>query len=98
MIVTPSGEQEPSSGRATAGDLDASEVWGLVAVTILRALLLALVLVLRRIGRALFGRKPERIDWEEGLRENLDECPVPMRTASSTVLLVHHLPAQLRMV
>lgn len=79
-------------------DLAPPEAWGLLFLTILLALLLVLALLLRGMGRRLFGRKPERIDWEAGLRENLDECPMPMRTASSTVLTVYNLPARLRLV
>jgi hypothetical protein len=74
------------------------EVWGLVLLTVALALLLVLILILRRLGRGLFRRRAEVIDWEEGLREQLDDCPVPVRMPNSKLLLVHHLPARVRLV
>jgi hypothetical protein len=74
------------------------EVWGLLLLTVALVVLLILALMLRRLGRTLFGRKPVPTDWDESLRENLDDTPVPVRTPTSSQVVVYHLPARLRLV
>jgi hypothetical protein len=75
------------------------EVWWLVLlVAALAALLLAGHLV-RGFWRALFPRRRRsRKDWDRGLREDLDECPMPARPAGERVLTAYHLPVRLRLV
>lgn len=74
------------------------EVWWLIFLTAALALLLLLGLVLRALGRALFRRRKPAPDWERDLRENLDECPLPVRPPGSRGLYVYHLPVRLRLV
>jgi hypothetical protein len=70
--------------------------WGILAVAAILVLVL-LLLILRGIGRALFGRRaaPAPPPDEDVIR--LDEIPLPLSQAARK-LWVYHLPARLRLV
>jgi hypothetical protein len=72
--------------------------WMLLLVAGLAVLLLAGHLV-RALWRALFRRRRRpRKDWDRDLREDLDECPLPVRPPGERVLTAYHLPVRLRLV
>jgi hypothetical protein len=70
------------------------EVWWLIFLTVA----LLVLLVLGRMIRSLFRRPKKSKDWEQDLRENLYECPLPVRPVGEQALSVYHLPARLRLV
>lgn len=72
--------------------------WAVLGVAALLVLWVGWAL-LRRLGRALFGRGPEKkVDWERDFREDLNECPLPVRPPAGRYLTVYHLPVRLRLV
>jgi hypothetical protein len=76
---------------------DAIPAWTVVAGVGL-LLLLVLLLLVRKLWRALFGRTPEPTAWDRELDINLDECPLPIRPEGERRLTVYHQPARLRLV
>jgi hypothetical protein len=54
--------------------------------------------MLGRTLRALFRSKRREADWDRDLREELDECPLPVQPPGDQLLSVYHLPARLRLV
>jgi hypothetical protein len=79
-------------------DLLNVEVWWLIELTVALLLLLLIGMLLRALGRALFGRKPKKRDWDKELRIELRKCPLPVRPAGDRRLFVYHLPVRLRLV
>lgn len=78
--------------------LDAGGWWAVLGVAALLALWVGWA-VLRRLGRALFGSRAEpKVDHERDLREDLDECPLPVRPPGEHCLTVYHIPVRLRLV
>jgi hypothetical protein len=75
------------------GRLDV-EVWALLLLVVALAVLVVVGTMLRR---ALRRRRPVR-HWERDLREDLDDCPLPVRPEGSRVLLAYHVPVRLRLV
>ena len=74
------------------------EAWGVVFLTAALAVLLALGLALRAVLRRLFGRPGPPGDWDRGLREDLQSCPVAAQPVGGPTLTIYHLPAVLRLV
>jgi hypothetical protein len=79
-------------------DLLGVEVWWLIFLAVALGLLLLLASVLRRLWRALFARKKPAADWERDLRQDLEECPLPVRPPGAHALTVYHVPVRLRLV
>jgi hypothetical protein len=78
--------------------LNAGGWWPVLGVLALVALLL-LWAVLRRLGRALFGRRARPSGgWDEELTIDLSECPLPVRPPGERRLTVYHVPVRLRLV
>ncbi|HKI34115.1 MAG TPA: hypothetical protein VKA46_19840 [Gemmataceae bacterium] len=76
---------------------DGVPAWAVVAgVGVL--LLIVLLLLVRKLWRALFGRAKESDAWDRELDVNLDECPLPTRPVGQRQLTVYHQPARLRLV
>jgi len=74
------------------------EVWWLIFLVAALVTLLVLGHLLRRLWRGLFARRQPAPDWERNLRENLEECPLPVRPPGEHVLAVYHVPVRLRLV
>ena len=74
------------------------EAWWLIELTAALLLLLLLGLLLRAVGRRLFGRKRPREEWDRNFRLQLDECPLPVRPPGLQWLYIYHLPVRLRLV
>jgi hypothetical protein len=73
--------------------------WWLVLGILGLIVLLILWLLVRALGRALFGRRPEpKPEWDEALVIHLADLPAPTRPPGSRRLTVYHLPARLRLV
>ena len=64
----------PPEYRALAPDW----AWWLLYLIALLLVLLIVGLTLKRLGRVL-ARKPEKRDWDAGLRVDLEECPMPIQ-------------------
>jgi hypothetical protein len=89
-LLAPLTDWMPPSVR----NLVAVEFWWLIFLVVA----LAALLLLGHALRALFRRKRRATDWERDLREDLDECPLPVRPPGDRALYVYHLPARLRLV
>ena len=74
------------------------EVWWLIFLTAALLLLLVIGLLMRRLWRALFARRPAPRDWDRDLRIVLDDCPLPVRPPGARALYLYHLPVRLRLV
>jgi hypothetical protein len=70
------------------------EAWWMILLVLA---LLALLLV-GHLLRGLFRRRPRQVEWDTGLRLDLDECPLPAGPPGNPVLFAYHLPVQLRLV
>jgi hypothetical protein len=79
-------------------DLLDVEVWWLIFLTAGLLLLLIVGLLLRAAFRALFRRPEAPAAWERDFREDLTECPLPVRPPGDRILTVYHLPVRLRLV
>jgi hypothetical protein len=80
-------------------DLLAPEVWWLIELTVALLLLLLIGMLLRSLGRALFGKKAaKKKDWDKSARIVLNECPLPVRPPAARRLFIYHVPARLRLV
>jgi hypothetical protein len=78
--------------------LDAGGWWLVLGAAGLLALLLAWSL-LRRLLRALFGRRPARErDWDREFAEDLSACPLPRHGPGERRLSIYNLPVRLRLV
>jgi hypothetical protein len=94
-FLSPLTDKLPPEVRAF---LDAGGWWAVLGVAAFLVLWVGWAL-LRRLGKALFGRQPEpRPNWEEELREDLRECPLPVRPPGERRLTVYHIPVRLRLV
>lgn len=71
--------------------------WAILGVAALAVLLLVLTLV-RRLFRALFGRRRPARALDLGPVENLDEYPLPLGPVGRRRLTVEGLPVRLRLV
>jgi hypothetical protein len=71
--------------------------WAVAAATGL-LLLLVLFLLLRKLWRALFGRRQTEDAWDRELAIDLDECPLPTRPPGERRVTVYHQPVRLRLV
>jgi hypothetical protein len=74
------------------------EVWWLIYLALVLASLVVLGHLLRKVGRTLFVRRPPPSHWERQLREDLDECPLPVRPWRDPVLTMYHVPVRMRLV
>lgn len=61
-------------------------------------ILLVLVMLLRGLGRLLFGRRKTPNDWDRERDIDLDSCPLPTSPPGDRRLTVYHLPVRLRLV
>src|SRR5262249_28292523 len=78
--------------------LDGGGWWPVLGVLALVVLLLVWA-ILRRLVRALFGRRTRRADnWDEELDIDLADCPLPVRPPGERRLTVYHVPGRLRLV
>src|SRR5437588_5142272 len=73
------------------------EVWWLIFLTVTLAVLLMIGLLLRKLGRALSFRQPVQPAHEREFREDLDECPLPVRPWGDPVLTLYHVPVRMRL-
>jgi hypothetical protein len=89
-LLAPLTDWLPPSVR----DRVAVEFWWLIFL----AAALLVLLILGRALRSLSRRRKRATDWDRDLRENLDECPLPVRPPGEQILSVYHLPARLRLV
>lgn len=74
------------------------EVWWLLQLIALLAVLLILGHILKGLGRLLFTRKGKERDWDKGFRVALEECPVPVQPPGEQALSVYHVPVRVRLV
>jgi hypothetical protein len=78
--------------------LDGGGWWVVLGVLALVLLLLAWA-ILKRLGRALFGRRAKPADnWDPELDIDLNDCPLPVRPPGERQLTVYHIPVRLRLV
>lgn len=78
--------------------LDGGGWWLVLGVVGLLALL-AVWSLLRRLWRALFGRRQAREkDWDREYAEDLSACPLPPRGPGERRLTIYNLPVRLRLV
>jgi hypothetical protein len=78
--------------------LDGGGWWLVLGVLALLVLLLVWA-VLKRLARALFGRRTGSADnWDEELDIDLADCPLPVRLPGDRQLTVYHVPVRLRLV
>lgn len=71
-------------------------VWWFVYVIILLSILLIVGLIIQR--RRRLARIAQERDWDQGFRENLEECPMPKQPAGEMGLSVYHIPVCVRLV
>jgi hypothetical protein len=74
------------------------EVWWLLYLIALLAALLIVGHFLKGVGRLLFTRRRKERDWDEGQREDLEECPMPVQPPGESALSVYHVPVRVRLV
>ncbi|HZT80270.1 MAG TPA: hypothetical protein VFA26_08615 [Gemmataceae bacterium] len=70
-------------------------LWAVAAGAVL---LIVLLILLRKLWRALFGRGKGPEAWDRELDIDLDDCPLPTRPPGERQLTVYHQPARLRLV
>jgi hypothetical protein len=70
------------------------EAWWLLELVVVLAALLIVGYFLRAVGRGLLGRR-RQTEWDRGLRQDLESCPIANGPA---VLSVYHVPVKLRLV